>query len=74
MSGVKKDNYTIGDRYKDVVCLECQARILRETKKLSKVDLLFPHKTAKKFAKLLCPACKKKLTLKLQKDYSRKPK
>jgi len=58
----------IGNEYKDLVCVECKAKVQRATKELSKLDMLRPHKTAKKFMRLMCPSCFRKIKNRMKKN------
>ena len=45
----------------ELLCQECKDKVTEETKKLSKWDLLKPNRTARRFAKLMCPSCTAKI-------------
>jgi hypothetical protein len=57
----------LGQSIQDTVCSDCKAKIMIETQKLSKFDLLRPNKVAQRFAKLLCSDCTKKVVKQLRK-------
>lgn len=48
---------SLGDSYKHLLCDKCKDRIVYETKKLSKIDLLFPRRIIKRFKNVLCQRC-----------------
>jgi hypothetical protein len=57
----------LGEKYQHIICKECQNKVREETKKLSKIDLLFPKKIMRKFKTILCSDCEKKLVKEMQK-------
>ena len=61
-------NKGLGMKYMDDVCPECAKKIEEATAKLSKWALLNPIGVSKKFMKLLCSSCKRRLIKKVRKD------
>lgn len=44
----------------DDLCKDCQVKIAEATSKLSKFDLIRPHRLATKFLNMLCKDCREK--------------
>ena len=57
----------LGQSIQDCICEECKAKVIIETQKLTKLDLLRPNKIANRFVKLLCPECYQSVIKRLKK-------
>jgi len=60
-------NEKIGLDYVELVCDECRTRVIAETAKLSKFDLLRPKKLARRFQMLVCGECRIKIIRRMKK-------
>ena len=54
-----------GKDYENDFCDECKVKIAEETAKLSLLDKMRPLRVAKKFSKIICKECNKKIRMKL---------
>lgn len=62
----RKQIEVMRERYQHLLCEECKERVVEATARLGALDLAFPQRTSRKFAKLLCYECKNKFIKKMK--------